>query len=280
MVCLSTKASRFSYRLLGIGQEGDMGLMSTTVKVKGVTLGEGATKICVPMVGRTLEELVAEAKLLVTLDLDVVEWRVDFFESAEDIALVKEALTQIVNVLGDIPLLFTFRSAKEGGEREVSTAYYFQLNEAIAATGLVDLIDVELFNEEHLIRNLIQIAHDHNVFVIISNHDFHKTPPQAEIVSRLKLAQELGGDIPKIAVMPSSPLDVLTLLQATYEMQQNYATGPIITMSMAGTGVISRLAGEVFGSALTFGAAKQASAPGQVAVGELRGVLELLHRSL
>jgi 3-dehydroquinate dehydratase-1 len=51
-------------------------------------------------------------------------------------------------------------------------------------------------------------------------------------------------------------------------------------MSMAGTGVISRLCGEVFGSALTFGAAKKASAPGQMGVNELETVLRLLHRSL
>ena len=51
-------------------------------------------------------------------------------------------------------------------------------------------------------------------------------------------------------------------------------------MSMAGTGVISRLCGEVFGSALTFGAAKKASAPGQMGVRDLETVLGLLHKSL
>ncbi|MNN87342.1 3-dehydroquinate dehydratase [compost metagenome] len=63
-------------------------------------------------------------------------------------------------------------------------------------------------------------------------------------------------------------------------MQEQYADRPIITMSMAGYGVVSRLAGEIFGSALTFGAAQKPSAPGQVAAAELRKVLELLHGSL
>ncbi len=62
-------------------------------------------------------------------------------------------------------------------------------------------------------------------------------------------------------------------------MNEQYADRPIITMSMAGKGVISRLAGELFGSALTFGSAKRASAPGQVPVTELRKVLSLLHES-
>ena len=99
-------------------------------------------------------------------------------------------------------------------------------------------------------------------------------------MSRLRKMQELGADIPKIAVMPQNKRDVLTLLLATEEMTREYADRPIITMSMAGTGVISRLCGEVFGSALTFGAAKKASAPGQMEVHDLETVLGLLHKSL
>ena len=116
--------------------------------------------------------------------------------------------------------------------------------------------------------------------VVASNHDFHKTPAQEEIVSRLCKMQELGADIPKIAVMPQNKKDVLTLLSASREMSEEHADRPIITMSMAGTGVISRLCGEVFGSALTFGAAGKASAPGQMGVEDLKTVLELLHKSL
>ena len=70
----------------------------------------------------------------------------------------------------------------------------------------------------------------------------------------------------KLPVMPQNKRDVLTLLAATEEMVTDYADRPIITMSMAGTGVISRLCGEVFGSSMTFGAAKKASAPGQMGV--------------
>lgn len=254
--------------------------MSGTVTVKNVTLGEGIPKICVPLVGTTLSELREEAEALKALAPDVVEWRSDFFSQVEDIAAVRGVLEEIQQILPEIPLIFTFRSAKEGGEKEISTEYYFRLNKAAVESGYVDIVDVELFNEEQDVRGLIATAHDNAVFVIISNHDFQGTPSQDEIVSRLRRAQELGGDLPKIAVMPQSAGDVLTLLAATNMMQEQYADRPIITMSMAGEGVISRLAGEIFGSALTFGAAHKPSAPGQVAVAELRNVLELLHRSL
>ena len=254
--------------------------MKKTVTVRGITLGKGAPKICVPMVGSTIDQLKEEAIYLKSLDLDIVEWRVDFFCHVEQIEKVKEALSAIRGILTETPLLFTFRSAKEGGEKEVSNSFYFELNKVIAETGLVDIVDVELFNDENEVKALIEAAHAQNVYTIISNHDFHSTPTKEEIISRLLRAQELGGDLPKIAVMPTSTADVLTLLDATNTMNELYADRPIITMSMAGKGVISRLAGELFGSALTFGAAKKASAPGQVAVKELRSVLNLLHTSI
>lgn len=250
------------------------------VKVRDITIGEGIPKICVPLVGGNIRSLIEEAKHLVTLDFDVVEWRVDFFESVEDMRKVKEALHEIRKVLPRSPLIFTFRSLKEGGEREISNTYYFELNRSIAQTAQVDIIDVELYNNEEDVQQLVEVAHQHGVYVIISNHDFHQTPVKEEIIHRLKRAQQLGADLPKIAVMPKNAGDVLTLLNATWEMKEKYADRPIITMSMSGIGVISRLAGEVFGSALTFGAAKKASAPGQVAVSELKQTLDLLHRSL
>lgn len=254
--------------------------MKKTVTVKGITIGEGAPKICVPMVGETIAQLIEEAVFLKAVDFDVVEWRVDFFENVLDLEKVKAALGEIRVILPDTPLVFTFRSAKEGGEKEVSSEFYVELNKSMAETGMVDIIDVELFNDENDVRTLIETAHSNNVFVIISNHDFDKTPAKEEIVSRLRKAQDLGGDLPKIAVMSTNTSDVLTLLDATNSMNELYADRPFITMSMAGKGVISRLAGEVFGSALTFGAAKKASAPGQVSVTDLRKVLDIIHTNL
>lgn len=254
--------------------------MEKLVKVRGMTFGEGAPKICVPLVGETLGQLKEEAAFLQRHDADVAEWRADFYEGVEDIEKVIEALSEIRGLLKETPLIFTFRSAREGGEKDVSPEYYFSLNETVIKTGLADLIDIELFHDERAVKAATEAAHANEVAVIISNHDFEKTPAIEEMISRLKKAQELGADLPKIAVMPETPADVLRLLEATYTMQEQYAKRPIITMSMAGKGVVSRLAGEVFGSAMTFGAAKKASAPGQIAAGELKRMIGVLHDHL
>ena len=141
-------------------------------------------------------------------------------------------------------------------------------------------MDVEIFTGDDIVKKIIDGAHAAGVKVVASNHDFFKTPAKADIIYRLRKMQDMNADIPKIAVMPQNKKDVLTLLAATEEMTTNYADRPIITMSMAGTGVISRLCGEVFGSSMTFGAAKKASAPGQMGVNDLSTVLDLLHKAM
>lgn len=254
--------------------------MKQIVEVRGIQFGEGKPKICVPLIGKNNVELMEEAKALKTLKLDVVEWRIDHHQDVEDISKMEEALKELRNELGDMPLLVTFRSKKEGGEREVSVAYYAELNKAMAATGMADMIDVELFTGDEIVKEIVDFAHSKGIKVVMSNHDFFKTPAKEEIVSRLCKMQEMNADLPKIAVMPQTTDDVLTLLSATNEMVTKHADRPIITMSMAGMGVVSRLAGEAFGSALTFGAAKAASAPGQVPVEKLAQVLEIMHESL
>ncbi len=250
------------------------------VVVRNVKIGEGIPKICVPIVGITKEAIVNEAKTFASIPVDVVEWRVDWFEDVFDTEKVKEALAELRAALGDTPLLFTFRTSKEGGEKAIEPDAYAALNKAVAETGNVDLVDVEAFTGDEIVKDIIEAAHKCNVKVVASNHDFDKTPEKDDIVGRLCKMQELGADIPKIAVMPQNKQDVLTLLTATEEMTRLHADRPIITMSMAGTGVISRLCGEVFGSALTFGAAAKASAPGQMGVADLAQILSLLHKSL
>lgn len=251
-----------------------------TVKVKNVTLGEGKPKICVPIVGVTKEDILNQAKALENVEVDVVEWRVDWFEGVFEFEKVKDVLVDLRKELKELPLLFTFRTSKEGGEKSIENEEYVNLNKSVAATGLVDLVDVEVFTGDEYVKEVIKAAHESNVKVIASNHDFDKTPSKDEIVSRLIKMQDLGADIPKIAVMPTCKLDVLELLEATVIMSEQHANRPIITMSMAGKGVISRLCGEAFGSCLTFGSVAKASAPGQINVEELNKVLNIINKSL
>ncbi len=247
------------------------------VEVRGVRIGEGVPKICAPIVGRTKEEIIREAEELCDAPVDIAEWRADWFDEVFDWYKLEEILRELRSILGKMPLLFTFRTAGEGGRREAEPAQYRRLNKEAALTGYIDILDVEMFTGDESVKELVKSAHECSVKVIVSNHDFHRTPEHGELVKRLCHMQELGSDICKLAVMPESGRDVLTLLSATEEMVRRYADCPVITMSMSKMGIVSRLCGGLLGSAVTFGAVRKASAPGQIGVEELDRILEILH---
>lgn len=251
-----------------------------TVTIRNLEIGSGRPKIAVPIVGQTKEAILKEAKSLLSLPVDLAEWRADWFSSVSDADQVLDVLQELRSILGDLPLLMTFRTKQEGGERDISPEDYRSLNLLAAKSGLVDLIDTELFLGEELVRSIIHEAHEFGVKVIASNHDFSKTPEKSELIRRLCLMQQYQADILKIAVMPQNKKDVLTLLSATEEMVSQYADRPVVTMSMSRTGVISRLCGECFGSAVTFGSAGQSSAPGQIDAASLYQLLNELHHVL
>lgn len=250
-----------------------------TVTLRGVEIGAGAPKVIVPIVADTAEGILAKAAEFASHDMHVVEWRVDFYQDVFDTAKVLDTLSKLRKALGNTPILFTFRTKKEGGEKEIDMEAYTALNKAVAESGNVDAVDVEIFSGDQVVRENIDNIHASGVVVVGSNHDFGKTPAKADLIYRLRKMQDMGADLPKIAVMPKSPADVITLLDATQEMANQYADRPIITMSMGGQGVISRLCGEVFGSAMTFGAVGQVSAPGQISVEQLNQVLAVIHAS-
>lgn len=249
-----------------------------TVIIKDVEIGQGLPKIVVPVVGQTESQLLDEIAILKNIDFDVLEWRADHFHAIDNIDEVINIAQKMTQTFPKIPILFTFRSATEGGVKAITKEAYIRLNKALIASRSIDLIDVELFTGDTLVQDIIDTAHANQVAVIVSNHDFEKTPPKEIIINRLCKMQQLGADIAKIAVMPQSTTDVLTLLAATADMTNNYAHLPIVTMSMSALGTISRIAGSTFGSAMTFGSVQHASAPGQLPVTVLRQILQSLYQ--
>lgn len=252
----------------------------TPVVVKGLTIGEGRPKIIVPVTGTTLDELVAQVDGLAGHHADIVEWRADHFADLDRTNEVVAAARLLADRLAGTPLLFTCRTAAEGGAATVTDADYGELVGTLAASGAIDLVDVEYKRDRPVVEHVIDRAHAHRAHVVASSHDFAGTPPRDEIVARLQAMHGLGADICKIAVMPHSAADVLALLDATLIVHEQRSDRPLITVAMGGLGVVSRLAGQVFGSAATFGMVGTPSAPGQVDADDLHAVLRLLDAAM
>lgn len=249
--------------------------------LKNIVIGAGQPKIIVPTTATNsdaVKEFVQQQAK--RPEPAVIELRLDLLDNANDTAALVQLTRELYAMLPDKLLLVTFRTKAEGGKRAIDDLSYSTLYRQLLTEGKMDLLDIEMYRSAPQVEQLIAQAHQQGVHVILSSHDFQQTPSQTEIISRLRQQQAMGADILKIAAMPHDAGDVLRMMSATWEMSQRYARRPLLTMSMGGLGALSRLAGELTGSALTFGMAGSASAPGQLEAQDLTAALALLHQSI
>lgn len=248
----------------------------STIKIKNVEIGQGIPKICIPLTGKNREELMEEVKIVKQYEPDLVEWRADFFEESNHLEKVCEMMGTINDSFKQIPVLFTFRTKEEGGEKSIMPMDYVKLLKEVSKRRLADLVDVQVFWYGEKSGDFIKELQETGIVVLASSHHFEGTPSAKEISEALRTMENWGADIVKIAVMPQSGKDVCALLEATMERKE-HSEKPMITMSMGQSGMLSRICGEFTGSCITFASGKQASAPGQVKADELKKVLGDIH---
>ena len=227
--------------------------MQNAFEIKGIRIGDGKPVICVPVVAPERETIIETIKSLTEQKVQMIEWRVYCFREADDVAAVRAVLDAVKPFLTETIFLFTFRTKQQGGSRRMEEWKILKLNETAAKSGCADMIDLEFFEAtkpEKEIRRFQRMG----VRVIASHHDFDATPDDRILRMLMEQMQQGGADVAKLAVMPQSADDVVRLLKLTNDMKQKYPTLPVVTMSMGALGVVSRMAGEIFGSCITFGA--------------------------
>lgn len=231
-------------------------------------------KTIVPITAKTKEQAIAQAKVIAANpDADLAEFRIDLLNFANDSKQVIALGQELKQILGVKPMIATIRTHNEGGQLTISDADYGKTYQAYLQQPFMDMLDVEMFRDQHIVKNTVKLAHMKKVLIVMSNHDFQKTPPEAEIIKRLLKQDELGADILKIAVMPQNKQDVLTLMNATLKVSQQ-SKKPLLTMSMGKLGTISRIATANMGGSFSFGMIGEASAPGQIDVTQLKQFLK------
>ncbi len=253
--------------------------MQTDINIKGITIGSGQPVICLPVVSHTKEDIIKEITQYVDMGASMIEWRVDYFDELRDDKAVAEVLDRIKDRVKNTILLFTFRSKKQGGAISYEESGILHLNEIAAASGVVDIIDLEFFEASCATESIRQFQ-DLGVKVIASHHDFEKTPDDEIVDMILRKMKQGGADIVKFAAYAKDELDVLRMLNQTALLKREFPNLPIVTMTMGPKGSISRMCGEVFGSCITFGAGFGKSAPGQIPFDKLRQALSIVHESL
>lgn len=255
------------------------------LEVGNITLGEGKPKICVPLTAATAEGLLAEARYAAKLPCDMIEWRADYFLNAMGGMVLSELCRRLkllikeIKKITDKPMIFTIRTAAEGGQIGLKNEGYFYINKVVAETGAADIIDIEAFDApgvvpEEEIKDFVQHAHANGAYVMMSNHDFEGTPDQEELLARFFVMQALGGDLMKLAVMPQNQDDVLELLATATIMKDYYAEIPFVVISMGELGANTRVCGGEFGSVITFASGRKSTAPGQINAKMLKALID------
>lgn len=147
-----------------------------SITIRNTVIGEGLPKIIVPLMAPGEKELLEEIEAVNRLRPDIIEWRADVYEHVDSLDAVKGMLEKLRKAAGATPLLFTFRTHKEGGNKVIDDRFYIELLKTAIETKHIDLADVELFTGEAEVKSIVKTAEDNGVYVVMSNHDFHQTP--------------------------------------------------------------------------------------------------------
>ncbi|QLK85566.1 type I 3-dehydroquinate dehydratase [Staphylococcus sp. 17KM0847] len=207
---------------------------------------------------------------------DILELRIDAIPSC-DVTSVSEMMTTLKRIKSDIQVLVTYRSAQQGGKGLLDNNAYGELLEALSQVSTIDMIDVEWDFHYSDRQNLVQTIQAQDKNVVVSYHDFDKTPSIDELKKIYFHLSQMKGNYLKVAVMPNSRQDVLVLLQAISEASESL-NQLVAGISMSELGIVTRIAQGTFGGALTFGAlGSEAVAPGQIPVQQLIQAIQPYH---
>lgn len=242
---------------------------------KDVSLGSGRTKICVPLTIRDGDELEEKVKILSASKADLVEWRVDGLQSYSSFSNIHSIL-QTLSLSLTVPIIFTCRTIRDGGKAIIEPEEYAELLIRVAESGYADLIDIELSSGDTAIKRVLEAAEKNRVGTIISYHNFTQTPPTETILKTLSSMLSFDCDIYKVAYMPKTKSDILSLMSAVLTFHEENADKLLLPISMGKLGVMTRVMAKFFSSPLTFATCGEHSAPGQLDAEDLSYILDII----
>lgn len=218
--------------------------------------------ICGAVIGDTIAEMRAAAASSVKQGADLIELRFDG---------LRERAGWEKLILKDIPTIFTNRPKREGGlfsgNEDKRISY---ISNAISSG--VSCVDIELSTSGKLRSRLVSEARRSGVSVLMSWHDFSKTPSLKKMKSIVNGMMEAGCDLAKVVTFAGSSADAFRVLDLLVQVQDEVSL-PVIAFAMGDAGRITRIAAPIFGSPITYANAAKSTAPGQLDVATTRRLL-------
>ncbi len=136
-------------------------------------------------------------------------------------------------------------------------------------------VDLETESPESFLSELKQTAENHKARVIISYHNFERTPGREDLESVMIGCYERGGDIAKIATRVNGSDDILNLI-GLYGLP-----GQKVILGMGPLGRILRIVGPYLGAVFTFASLEEGeeTAPGQLSIKQMNDIYKVIDKS-
>ncbi|WP_028949847.1 type I 3-dehydroquinate dehydratase [Sulfurihydrogenibium subterraneum] len=220
-------------------------------------------KLALPITDDNVEDTLSKALLE---DIDIIELRIDQFK-IRDFKHILDVIKK-VKEKGFIALA-TVRSKLEGGA-DIPDEGRFEIFSQIA--DYVDMADIE-YTSFKINKQVIDFYHSKGKSVIMSYHDFEKTPSDDYIQTIINESKLMGADIVKYAFKARSFEDVARVMCITHKNREKN----LVAILMGEIGKVSRVIAPVFGSLITYTFIGQSFAPGQLEAKKLNELLEFFN---
>lgn len=221
-------------------------------------------KLCVSVPPKTIEEASELIQKAETQHADFIEVRLDSLKNPNHLAEIPQ--------YSKTPLIATIKPTKYHGHFAGTETERQKLISDSAKSGF-EYVDVDLgtSNQVQLINNLKQTG----TKVIVSFHDFEKTPSITELNRLLEKELAVNADVCKIVTTAKTVNDNLTTLNFVSASSKK---AKLVCFAMGELGKPSRLLSPVFGGYFTFASLdkKRKTAKGQLTIQEMSRVYESL----
>ena len=212
------------------------------------------TKIAIPIFQKKKEDILKVAEECIIRGADILELRIDGMQDPNP-KIVKEIIEEI-----NFPTIATNRTQKEGGSFRGSEEDRIAILRECC--DVADYVDVELQTDMKLIESITETG----VTSIISYHNFKQTP-DLDILMDIVIREKSIGDIAKIAVMPNSIEDTLTILPILSHYDN------VVAISMGELGSYTRVIAAKFNAPFTFAVVNDNTAPGQIDIDTMKSLM-------
>ena len=139
-------------------------------------------------------------------------------------------------------------------------------------------VDLELESDRDYRQELLEYGHARGCEVIVSFHDYERTPRREELAALAGRIFSAGADIGKIAAMTETPADSARLLGLLGVAE--YA-GRLVVVGMGEAGKITRIAAPFLGSPFTYASPSEEAktASGQISERKMRELRRLIQNA-